>query len=608
MNATSRTGNIFEDVAIKAAVRLASTSVSLTLEGEQPLDGFTAVDGDRVLLTAQTDPTENGIWQVSTGLWHRPTDARNNTDFIDGTLVPVSRGNMNAGMLFMLRCTDSPIVIDTSELVFIAQTDVVDELSVATSTSSVTIGIGSKTFSVQPDRTFEVDQWMLAFQTSNPDNVMLGKITTYAGSSLIMTVVSIGGAGTFTDWTIGLVNSAALAGRMPPVGTGNVTGPGSSTAGHIPVFADATGKVLSDSGIAPGLLAGKSQIQFGDINISAIPDTALVPGSAPLPFVGTQPNDNLHLVNDVSNPNRDINVTSGRCRADDDSTNLHLKAAMVKRLDQAWTPGGAAGAPAGGCDGPGTKGASQTWHQYLIGKIGLTITSVSRTSNVATITCTGHGGGVGGTCRAYGMGQNLDALAVITAVTTNSISYANAGPDMATTAVNGTLDLFDILASQSYPVPTTMPSGWTAKQSLGSFLTDGSGNIRAVLQIGDRFTWTNIITDFSGAGPGATNLTITVPNGLRVLATVQAANSGDGGLDAGARIYSPDQADIAISTSDGSCSFGIHLITGAAQPRLGGTVFDVPTNASAQIRAATAASSGFLLRTVSYRDPRRRLF
>jgi len=37
-------------------------------------------------------------------------------------------------------------------------------------------------------------------------------------------------------------------------GSGDVTGPGASVAGNLPVFADSTGKVLADSGVAPGTI------------------------------------------------------------------------------------------------------------------------------------------------------------------------------------------------------------------------------------------------------------------------------------------------------------------------------------------------------------------
>src|SRR5258705_13147576 len=79
----------------------------------------------------------------------------------------------------------------------------------------------------------------------------MGKITVYGGTSLPVSVTATGGSGPHAAWRIVLTNSPAAAGYQPPVGSGNVTGPGSSTAGHVATFADATGRGLADGG-APG--------------------------------------------------------------------------------------------------------------------------------------------------------------------------------------------------------------------------------------------------------------------------------------------------------------------------------------------------------------------
>jgi len=63
----------------KAPVRVASDT-NLSLMGLPGLvDGITVAEGDRVLLTNQTDPVENGIWIVRAGSWERPQD------FLDGS-------------------------------------------------------------------------------------------------------------------------------------------------------------------------------------------------------------------------------------------------------------------------------------------------------------------------------------------------------------------------------------------------------------------------------------------------------------------------------------------------------------------------------------------
>lgn len=59
----------------KGGVRVVATS-NITLSGSQTIDGETTVTGDRVLLTAQSNPAENGIWIAnSSGAWTRASDA-----------------------------------------------------------------------------------------------------------------------------------------------------------------------------------------------------------------------------------------------------------------------------------------------------------------------------------------------------------------------------------------------------------------------------------------------------------------------------------------------------------------------------------------------------
>jgi GH25 family lysozyme M1 (1,4-beta-N-acetylmuramidase) len=65
---------------------------------------------------------------------------------------------------------------------------------------------------IQANKNFSVNQWVLVQETSNPANQMLGQITSYSGTSLVVSVAATGGSGTHADWTIVLTNSAAAAG------------------------------------------------------------------------------------------------------------------------------------------------------------------------------------------------------------------------------------------------------------------------------------------------------------------------------------------------------------------------------------------------------------
>ena len=77
----------------------------------------------------------------------------------------------------------------------------------ATSTSSMTIGTGLKTITVQTGKEFVVGQPVMIARTSAPAAFwMSGNITSYnsGNGKLITDIVWTNGTGTFTDWTIGL--------------------------------------------------------------------------------------------------------------------------------------------------------------------------------------------------------------------------------------------------------------------------------------------------------------------------------------------------------------------------------------------------------------------
>ena len=95
MVTTTRRRGINASAAIKVPCIAASTG-NLTLSGEQTVDGIALVEGDRVFAKDQTDTTEIGIYQVSTGTWTREPDFDGAYDVVEGTIVPVSRGTANS--------------------------------------------------------------------------------------------------------------------------------------------------------------------------------------------------------------------------------------------------------------------------------------------------------------------------------------------------------------------------------------------------------------------------------------------------------------------------------------------------------------------------------
>lgn len=75
----------------------------------------------------------------------------------------------------------------------------------ATSTSSVAIGLGAKTFTTQASKSFVAGMNIMVADNAAPTtNYMFGMVTSYSGTTLIIDVKQIAGSGTLASWTISL--------------------------------------------------------------------------------------------------------------------------------------------------------------------------------------------------------------------------------------------------------------------------------------------------------------------------------------------------------------------------------------------------------------------
>ena len=108
----------------KSSVRVVTTS-NVTLSGGAPatVDGVSLTLEDRILVTGQTDATENGIYRVTTvgsgsnGTWVRGRDANQNEEVLAGMTCMVSEGTTYADTFWKLT-TDGAVTLGTTELVF----------------------------------------------------------------------------------------------------------------------------------------------------------------------------------------------------------------------------------------------------------------------------------------------------------------------------------------------------------------------------------------------------------------------------------------------------------------------------------------------------------
>lgn len=100
------------------ACRLVSTIPLASLINLLVIDGVSTVAGDRILVTAQTTGSQNGIWVVAAGAWVRALDADNSSEFKTGKQVFVSSGSTNnIGTTWSITTTGT-IVLGTTTVVF----------------------------------------------------------------------------------------------------------------------------------------------------------------------------------------------------------------------------------------------------------------------------------------------------------------------------------------------------------------------------------------------------------------------------------------------------------------------------------------------------------
>lgn len=90
---------------------------------------------------------------------------------------------------------------------------------IATSTTSTTIGTGAKTFTTQAGKQFTAGQWLLIVRQAVSTTWMLGQVTSYSGTSLVMSISSTNGSGTYTDWSISASGPQGAAGSITNLNT-----------------------------------------------------------------------------------------------------------------------------------------------------------------------------------------------------------------------------------------------------------------------------------------------------------------------------------------------------------------------------------------------------
>ena len=129
MGLTKPRAHQLEGSDYKASVRVV-TVANVNLSGGAPtsVDGVTLVANDRVLVTAQSTGSQNGIYRVKTlgtgsnGTWVRSKDADTNDDVTAGMVVMITEGTTYADTQWKLTTNDA-ITVGTTSLTFSQRQD-----------------------------------------------------------------------------------------------------------------------------------------------------------------------------------------------------------------------------------------------------------------------------------------------------------------------------------------------------------------------------------------------------------------------------------------------------------------------------------------------------
>lgn len=128
-DSTDRFNGLVAQLAYKAPVKAVAT-VPITLSGNQTVGGVAVVTDDRVLVTAQANPIENGIYNVESSNWSRAADFDGNRDVTGGTRIGFALAGVAVGPAYavtgneMLLPGVDPITFNIADGFFLSQNEI----------------------------------------------------------------------------------------------------------------------------------------------------------------------------------------------------------------------------------------------------------------------------------------------------------------------------------------------------------------------------------------------------------------------------------------------------------------------------------------------------
>ena len=258
---------------------LVTSAINETLSGLSTIDGVSLSANDRVLLTGQTDPVENGLWLAQAGAWTRPADF-NTGDIAGQAYVLIVSGTLYAGSSWL--CNTPLAVIDTDPIFF-------SLFSLPNLTTGANIGAGTglvfknKTGVTLNFRSLIADTHTTI--TTNTDDITFSVDATPLNTA--STIVSRDGSGNFAAGTI----TASLTGSA----SNNVLKAGDTMTGtlQLPAGTNALPSLVFTGSTTSGLSASAGALSFntnalermrisagGTVSINAFTTTGIVHNDA----------------------------------------------------------------------------------------------------------------------------------------------------------------------------------------------------------------------------------------------------------------------------------------------------------------------------------------
>lgn len=142
----------------------------------------------------------------------------------DGSTVTdddnATTGLLNGGQLLRYVPTLSNVVAIANYVKNAATGVLGGETTNSTSTTSLTVGTGSKSITlVETGKAYIVGQFVMIASTASPSNYMIGQVTAFSGTSLTVNVTLTGGSGTIAAWSISVTGQPSTDASALTTGT-----------------------------------------------------------------------------------------------------------------------------------------------------------------------------------------------------------------------------------------------------------------------------------------------------------------------------------------------------------------------------------------------------